>query len=385
MSKSIQIRGIGWDHPRCMSPLTGSIYEFNKMHPQVEIIWNTRSLYDFGEGNLQELLDDYDLIIFDHPYVGDISNNDWFINLADEFTSEEMLRFENDSIGPSWQSYQTTTGIWGIPIDAAAQVASYRPDLMEKLDCPPPRTIADAVRLAKKARDYDLWVALPLAQCDAICTFMALAANTGHAIARDGSSFPEYDICNNILAIMKELAELIHPESLKWNPIKCYDHMSTHDDVCYVPFAFGYTNYSRNSSPKIIQYCDIPGIDSHSCSGAVLGGAGIGISARSKNPDISIEYAKFLCEPDYQCSKYYIDGGQPASLSAWQNKTNDANATGFFSGTISTMENAYLRPTFSGFVHYFRDAGKQINAYLRDEISLSSTSDWLITNYSKLT
>lgn len=381
----IQIRGIAWDHPRCMSPLHGSIIDFNKIHPQVEIIWETRSLYDFSEGNMQELLDDYDLIIFDHPYVGDIANNHWFINLAERFSKAELMTFEEDSLGPSWQSYQTATGIWGLPIDAAAQVASYRPDLMDKLDCSPPRTISEVIRLAMKAREHKLWVALPLAPCDAICTFMTLAANTDHAIARNGCCFPEYEVCQRILIMMKELVGLIHPESLSWNPIKCYDHMSSHDDVCYVPFAFGYTNYSRTSSSKLIQYCDIPGMDSHSCSGAVSGGAGIGISAQTQHVDLSLEYAKFLCDAAYQSSKYYVNGGQPASLSAWQNSSNDKNSHGFFSGTLSTLEKAYLRPTFSGFVHYFRDAGKQIKAYLCGETSSEQTTNWLISNYSKLT
>ena len=384
MPNSIQIRGIGWDHQRCMSPLIASIAGFKQAHPQVEAIWHTRSLYDFGEGNLQELLDDYDLIVFDHPYVGDISNNNWFVNLADRLSIEEKTAFENDSIGPSWQSYQTSRGIWGIPIDAAAQVASYRPDLIDKLDCPLPRTMTDVLGMAKQARDNDLWVALPLAQCDAICAFMTLAANSGNAIARDGSFFPELDVCEHILMVMRELVDLIHPESLSWNPIKCYEHMSSYDDVCYVPFAFGYTHYSRNSSLKTIQYCDIPGMDSIDCSGAVLGGAGIGISARTKHLETAIDYAKFLCSPKYQCSEYFINGGQPASLSAWQNETNDEDSNGFFSGTAATMKNSYLRPTFSGFVHYFRDAGKQINACLKDEISIANTSKWLISNYSKL-
>ena len=385
MTYSVQIRGFGWDHPRCMSPLLASAYDFKQQHPEVEIVWKSRSLYDFGEGSLQELPGDYDLIIFDHPYFGDIANHLWFINLAEKLSDKEISRFEKDSLGPSWQSYQNKSGIWGLPIDAAAQVASYRPDLMEQLEQSVPSSIADVLKLARQARKQNLWIALPLVPCDAICTFLTLSANIGNAVAKDGSSFPDHGECKHILETMKELARLIHPESLKWNPIRCYNHMSVHDDVCYVPFAFGYTNYSRRSPSKIIQYCNIPGMDSNNCAGAVLGGAGIGVNAKTAHPDLSIEYAKFLCSPAYQSSKYYINGGQPASLSAWKNKTNDANSREFFSGTISTMENAYIRPTFSGFVQYFRDAGIQINSYLSNEICLTSVTDWLIGNYAKLT
>jgi len=384
LTNSVQIRGFGWDHPRCMSPLLASATDFKQQHPEVEIIWNSRSLYDFGEGSLDDLLADYDLIIFDHPYIGDIANHKWFINLAEKLSNEEISRFEKDSLGPSWQSYQNNSGIWGLPIDAAAQVASYRPDLMEQVGHLVPESISDVLKLARQARKQNMWIALPLVPCDAICTFLTLTANMGNAVAHDGSSFPDHAECKHVLETMKELTQVIHPESLKWNPIECYNHMSVHDDVCYVPYAFGYTNYSRNNSLKMIKYCDIPGMESDSCSGAVIGGAAIGISARTKHPELSIEYAKFLCNSGYQGAKYYVNGGQPASLSAWQNKTNDANSHEFFSGTISTMENAYLRPTFSGFVQYFRDAGIQINSYLRDGTNLTNVTGWLISNYVKL-
>ena len=382
MSCSPQIRGIGWDHPRCMSPLIGSVSDFNKIHPQLEIIWDTRSLYDFGEGNLKELLNDYDLIIFDHPYTGEISENKWFVDLSASLSVEERSIFENDSLGSSWQSYQTETGIWGLPIDSAAQVASYRPDLMDRLKTPVPRSIAEVFKLVEKARERNLWVALPLAPCDAICTFMTLAANSGSAIARDGSSFPGYDECSHILRVMKELAGVCHPDSTKWNPIRCYDYMSANQDVCYVPFAFGYTNYSRNSPGSLIKYSNIPGMDSDSCSGAILGGAGIGVSAKSKHPGLSIEYAKMLCHPSYQGSKYFSNNGQPASLQAWRDEKNDKKINGFFSGTLATMERAYLRPTLPDFLPFFRDSGKHINAYLGGEISADTTTQWLIANFS---
>jgi multiple sugar transport system substrate-binding protein len=365
-----------------MSPLIGSIPDFNKIHPELEIIWDSRSLYDFGEGNLKELLNDYDLIIFDHPYTGEISDNKWFIDLSTSLSVEERSVFENDSLGSSWRSYQTVTGIWGLPIDSAAQVASYRPDLLDRLQTPIPRSIAEVFKLAEKAREHDSWVALPLAPCDAICTFMTLAANSGSAIARDGCSFPGYDECIRILRAMKKLAGVCHPDSTQWNPIACYDYMSANQDVCYVPFAFGYTNYSRNPAGSLIKFSNIPGMDSDSCSGAVLGGAGIGVSARSQHPGISIEYAKMLCKPGYQGSRYFSNYGQPASLKAWQVEENDKKINGFFSGTMETMKQSYLRPTLPGFLPFFREAGKHINAYLRGEMGADTTTQWLIANYS---
>jgi len=41
-----------------------------RLPKEVRIIWDIRSLKDFGDKPIEELIDEYDLITIDHPYMG---------------------------------------------------------------------------------------------------------------------------------------------------------------------------------------------------------------------------------------------------------------------------------------------------------------------------
>ncbi len=45
----IELRGIGWDHPRGYEPLTAASEEFKKSHLNVIMKWDVRSLKEFGD------------------------------------------------------------------------------------------------------------------------------------------------------------------------------------------------------------------------------------------------------------------------------------------------------------------------------------------------
>ena len=380
MVETIRLRGIGWDHPRCMAPLLASVAEYRAREPGVEVEWRARSLYEFGEGNFHELLE-YDLIVFDHPYCGQVARDGSMLDLSRRLSAEEQAVFAGDSLGPCWASYHAAGGLWGLPLDAAAQVSSYRPDLMEHHGWEVPRTLDEALALAGNARRHGLYIGWPWVPTDAICTFLTLCASGGFAVPRDRSSFPDRADCVAVLEAMRRLAAAAHPASSGWNPIRCYDHMSTADDLVYVPYAFGYTNYSREDRGKRLRYCDIPGLRSASAAGAVLGGAGLGISSASRHPEAAVAYARFLCSREYQAGPYVRSGGQPASRAAWLQPGNDLLTGGFFSGTRRTLEQSYLRPTFDGYIPHFRSAGQAIVACLKDELTVEATVERLRADY----
>lgn len=60
-----RLRGLAWDHRRCWGPLDASVEPYCATHPGLEIEWDRRSLYEFGEGSLGSILPPYDLIVFD--------------------------------------------------------------------------------------------------------------------------------------------------------------------------------------------------------------------------------------------------------------------------------------------------------------------------------
>ena len=57
-------------------------------------------------------------------------------------------------------------------------------------------------------------------------------------------------------------------------------------------------------------------------------------------------------------------------------------ADGFFSGTLETLQTAYLRPRFDGFVRFFEAAGIEIQRCLRREVKDAVLIRWLVDRYA---
>ena len=255
-----------------------------------------------------------------------------------------------------------------MPTDAAAQVASYRPDLLAPLGFDgPPRTFAEVIELGKAARKSDKWLGLPGVQSDAACLVASFAANLGTPISPDLDYVLPSDEFEAVLDCLARLRPLCHPQSPDRNPIKTYDAMSLGDDIVYVPFGFGYTNYSRLGVKKPIRYTNVAGPGRDPTAGAILGGAGCAISARCRDVDAAVTYLAWLHMPEHQTGAYFDNGGQPGLRSAWTDPEDDRKAGGFFSGTLPTLDKAYVRPRFDGFIRAFEHVGELVHRYLAGE------------------
>ena len=185
------LRGLTWDHPRGYSPLINGAVQYESIHPGIRIHWDRRTLREFGEAPIEQYLDRYDLIVMDHPFVGFAAAHGALVDLGRYLTEVEKEAFAHDSVGLSWESYCYANGIWALPIDAATQVASYRPDLLLQLSAIPPRTFDEIVQLGQKARASGKFIAVAAFSIDAISLFFTLTANLGHPIAESADPFVE--------------------------------------------------------------------------------------------------------------------------------------------------------------------------------------------------
>jgi len=64
---AVELRGIGWDHPRCMAPLRACAEAWAAAHPAVALAWEARPLSAFEDQPLEQLAASYDLLAIDHP------------------------------------------------------------------------------------------------------------------------------------------------------------------------------------------------------------------------------------------------------------------------------------------------------------------------------
>jgi multiple sugar transport system substrate-binding protein len=377
------LTGLTWDHPRGYAPLVNGASEYEKLNPGLKIRWDRRSLREFGEAPIDQYVDRYDLLIVDHPFVGYAAAHDALVNLDPFLTEAEKLLWAVDSVGPSWESYWYQGCLWALPIDAATQVASYRPDLLQRF-CPVvPRTLDDVLALARKARACSKFIVVPACPTDAISLFFTLSANLGHPIAEASEIFVDDVVGREVLDRLHALISAAHPNSVEWNPIQVYDFMVSTSDAIYCPYGFGYSNYSRIERPVLLKFADAPAAGARGCAGTMLGGTGVAVSIKSMQQEKTIAYAKWLISQEHQRGTYFRNGGQPASLAAWMDPAVDAAASGFFSGTLHTLQTSYLRPRFDGFVRFFESAGIEINKCLKAQIADSDLIAWLNARYAR--
>jgi multiple sugar transport system substrate-binding protein len=377
------ITGIAWDHRRCWGPLDASIEPYARLTGE-EVRWDRRSLYSFGEGDLGDYAAKYDLVIYDHPFVGDVSRNGWLLDLRPRLSAAQIAHFEHDSVGASWKSYFYDDGLWALPIDSAAQTAAWRQDLLDHVGWSVPQTLDEVRQLAEAVAPKGLHVAWPFVPTDLMCTLVTLAASRGLRPGRDDTRFLDPSQAIDLIGALKALAAIVHPLSKGWNPIGCLNHMSSENDVVYVPYLFNYVNYSSPGPHRHITFGSPPEVIKGQGAHTILGGAGIGISARSANPEAALAYALWLCAPDYQGGDYVRFGGQPGSRSAWQSEACNRLTGNFFQNTLHALDAAYLRPTPPGFVPFFHEATLKLAEVVLRDASATEFVTWLNAAYARL-
>src|SRR5579859_6781420 len=100
---NLTLRGITWNHSRALPPLVAAAQRFEECHPNVRILWEKRSLHEFGHSSLAELAKTFDLLVIDHPMMGEAG--DVLVNLRPMLSSSDWDDLRTDSAGKSFDSY----------------------------------------------------------------------------------------------------------------------------------------------------------------------------------------------------------------------------------------------------------------------------------------
>jgi multiple sugar transport system substrate-binding protein len=358
------LRGITWDHRRAVDPLTSALPAFRQRHPDVEIGWQARSLHGFEFAPVPELAEQFDLIILDHPFCGEIAQSKCLLALDDLLEGLDAA-----FVGPTLASYRHDGHIWAVPVDAACQVAVSRPDLMADIDQPVPRTWADMLALATTSSRRGLRLAIALQGVHGLMTFFTLCANLGSPCATDpGERFVEAATAREALGAMRQLAALCPPEALDWNSIALHDAMAARDDLVYCPAVYCYATYAEADVRRPLRFHDLPGLGSPGPQGSTIGGTALGISARCPEPEAALAYARFLLEPETQLA-FALHHGQPARVEAWDTPELDLRYGGCFSATRKTMEACWIRPRYDGYLGFQARGGALVESHLRGNLT----------------
>src|SRR3984885_1649033 len=332
---------------------------FAETHPDVRIEWEARSLQGFADDPVRRLVDQYDLVVLDHPFMGTVAKEGYLVPLDKYVAPEVLTTLGRESVGASHQSYFYEGHQYALAIDAASQVAGDRPGLLQAAGVAGPKTWGDVFQFAK--------------------------IRAGEPAFRAGSSKMVSDGAGEAaLRRLSELKDCGPREALEWNPIAVWEKMSTTDEIAYSPLAFGYSNYARAGyRNSIIHYANIPAQGSRGPVGALLGGAGLGISSRCREISVAVEYATWVASAECQRTIYFQSCGQPGNRTAWTDPAVNAASNDFFTATLPTLEQAYVRSRCPGFVEFQTEASLIVSDFLRGKHNSIETLRLLNGCYGK--
>jgi len=372
----IELKGMTWDHSRGYDPLIATSKIFAKKHNnEISIHWDRRSLQAFADMPIEQMVEEYDLMVIDYPHVGEVSAKGLLQILdVDEYQNKLNL-LDKQSVGLSHQSYNIDGHQWALAIDAATQVCCFRQDLISSL----PNSWNDLIDLAKANR-----VIWPLKPVHAISSFYSIYNNITEEFNPNDKNFIQKELGVQTLQMMRQISKYLLDECFTMDPINTAETLSETEDFFYSPYTYGFSNYSRKGYRKnIISYGNVIDLSNKGPSGTHLGGTGIAISNKSKHKDLALEYSFWIAGSDCQQTTFYTSGGQPANSDAWENYNINLETNNFFKNTRSTLDKAWVRPRHNGYLKFQDESGNIINEYLQSNMSEAKVVDKLTSKYAE--
>lgn len=354
---SVRLKGMTWNHARGYDPMVACSALWKKK-TGVEISWEKRPLQDFESFPVDELARLYDLIVIDHPHVGQITGENCLLPLDVEGREAEREALAKGSVGLSYPSYRWAGRQWGFPIDAATQVQAIRPNLIGA----PVTTFAEALALGREGR-----LALPLRSPHVLMVFFSLAANMGSPCRTDAAPLIDDAAGARVWQLMRDLAGVVDPADFESDPIAVFERMSEKASrIACVPLIYGYVPYALDGfRPERLRFADIPSVDGRGPVGAALGGTGIAVSARTAHPTEAMDFAYWIASGDVQRGLFAESGGQPGHAAAWEDRAVNARTDNFYSGTRATLEGSFMRPRHDGYMAFQAAASDRLLLGLR--------------------
>ncbi|MFV0359417.1 carbohydrate ABC transporter substrate-binding protein [Tropicimonas sp.] len=350
-------RGLTWDHPRGYNALAAAQAAGGPVH------WEVQPLEGFESAPIADLCARYDLVVLDHPHLGEAVATNCLRPLDDLLPADRLAAIARDSIGPVFASYAMAGRQWALPLDAATQVMALRPDLVATV----PATWAGVADMAAGGG-----VALSLAGPHAFLSLLSVCAALDPALDMADGGWPDQGTLSDAFTLLALIAAFSVHSVRALNPIGILDHMLCHDDVALVPLIYGYVNYSTPDLENRIAFHDAPRIAGR--PGSILGGTGIAVSSRVEVNAALSDHLLWLLGREAQCGFIPAHDGQPAHAAAWHDPTINSACGGFFAQTVETLQAAAIRPRHDGYIAFQAAASALVRRALDDGAAAAPTA-----------
>jgi multiple sugar transport system substrate-binding protein len=223
-------------------------------------------------------------------------------------------------------------------------------------------------------------VALSLAGPHAFLSLLSIATAFAEPAAPcDPDQLCEPEVGRASVELMIELAARTPRQALALNPIALLEHMATGSDLVLCPLVYGYVNYAAPGAGRnALRFVDAPRRFQGGRPGSTLGGTGIGISRRCAISPALLDHLRWLMSAPAQDQFIPAHEGQPSRRSAWSDPELDARWGRFYSNTAATLEVAYVRPRYAGYIAFQAAASAYLRAGLQERRPAAALASGLL-------
>jgi multiple sugar transport system substrate-binding protein len=343
--------------------MVATAQRYSERHPGVAIHWQKRSLQQFAQAPIEHLARRFDFLVIDHPSVGGAASCGALLPLDQHLPADFLASQARSSVGQSHESYFYGGHQWALAVDAAAPVSGYRADLMDKANAVAPRTWAEMMELARRGV-----VAAPGTQIDCLCHFFMLSIGLGEEPFGDPARVVSETTGVRALEMLRDLMQVVAAGCQSRDPIAVWELMTAADGIAFCPFGYAYSNYGRASyTAHPLRWGGLVTIDGYSRCRSTLGGAGLAISARCRHLAPALAYLQFVAGPASQTGLYFESGGQPGHRASWIDEGVNNASNQFFRDTLETLDEAWVRPRWPGFIEFQHSASEIVHRAVWDK------------------
>jgi multiple sugar transport system substrate-binding protein len=352
----MSLSGLTWDHPRGRQALRAAAAR----DPALGLAWDVQPLEGFESAPIADLAARYDLLVLDHPHLGEAVAAGCLRPLDALFPPTFLDALARDAMGPALRSYVYGGRPWALPLDAATQVAVAQPRLLAEA----PATWPEVLDLPAEVP-----VALCLAGPHALLHLLALAVALGEEpAARD----PDTLLSQATGRAALELLAALHARRARGvdglNPIGILEAMAAGAPIALCPLVYGYVPYAR-----VLRFADAPAAAPGGRPGSVLGGTGIAVTTRCDPTPALLAHLRWLMSRDVQAGFIPAESGQPGLRAAWEDPDVNAAWGDFYRRTARTLDAAWVRPRHPGWIAFQTEAAALLRAALDDRASPAVT------------
>ena len=287
-------------------PLPELLRTFEAAHPGVRVKgealpWASDDQHQFYTINLEGQSPGFDVMMLDCIWVPEFARAGWLLDLTPQLQPGELAQFFPSAVASA--TYRER--VWALPWNFNVGLLYYRADLLAKYGLRPPETFEELIDQVRRIRagerdrrlDGYLWQGKQYEGL-VVNVLEALWANGTQILGEDGAIFPDPERAADALRFLRSLIE--EGVSPAWTT-------AADEELSRRAFGDGHAIFLRNWPYAMdlfegkdsavrgrVAFAPLPGRARGAPGVGSTGGSHLGISRRTRHPDLAVALARHL-------------------------------------------------------------------------------------------